>query len=67
MIIDRAKSRTLLANEYYEKHHIIPKSLGGTNEKENLVSLTAREHFICHLLLLKITEGKNYYKMVNAA
>ena len=32
---------------YYEKHHIQPKSLGGSNKKENLVRLTAREHFIC--------------------
>lgn len=39
---------------YFEKHHIQPKSLGGTNEKENLVKLTAREHFICHWLLIKM-------------
>lgn len=39
---------------YYEKHHILPRSLGGSNEKENLVKLTAREHFICHWLLVKI-------------
>jgi len=43
---------------YTEKHHIIPKCLGGNNEKENIVILTAREHFICHLLLTKMTEGK---------
>jgi hypothetical protein len=51
-IIDRAKTRKL--EGYKEKHHIIPKCLGGSNEKENLVELTAREHFICHLLLCKI-------------
>ena len=28
---------------YVEKHHIIPKSEGGTNDKDNLVNLTARE------------------------
>lgn len=39
---------------YYEKHHIIPKSLGGTNQKHNLAMLTAREHFICHWLLTKM-------------
>jgi hypothetical protein len=39
---------------YFEKHHIIPKSLGGTNDPSNLVKLTAREHFICHLLLPKM-------------
>ena len=39
---------------YTERHHIIPKSLGGSNTKSNLVRLTAREHFICHWLLLKM-------------
>ena len=39
---------------YFEVHHIIPKCLGGTNEHTNLVALTAREHFICHKLLVKI-------------
>lgn len=41
-------------NGYTETHHIKPKSLGGTNSKENLVNLSAREHFICHLLLTKM-------------
>jgi hypothetical protein len=39
---------------YYESHHIVPKCIGGTDEIENLVLLTAKEHFICHLLLEKI-------------
>ena len=51
-IIDRAKTRKL--NEYKENHHIIPKCLGGTNDKNNLVQLTAREHFICHMLLCEL-------------
>ena len=38
----------------YENHHILPKSLGGTNDKNNLVLLTLKEHFICHWLLVKI-------------
>ena len=60
-IVNRAKTRVL--NIYTEKHHIIPKSLGGSNKKENIVSLTAREHFICHRLLVRMTEGKNKAKM----
>lgn len=40
--------------EYGEHHHITPRSLGGTDEDENIVKLTAREHFICHWLLVKI-------------
>jgi hypothetical protein len=51
-IIERAKNRILVG--YKEIHHIIPRCMGGTNEKDNLVDLTAREHFICHLLLTRI-------------
>ena len=43
---------------YVEKHHIIPKCIGGSDHRENIVSLTAREHFVCHLLLTKMTTGK---------
>lgn len=39
---------------YFEVHHIIPKCLGGSNEKSNLVELTAKEHFLAHFLLTKI-------------
>jgi hypothetical protein len=52
-IIENAKQRTI-QNEYVEKHHIVPKCLGGDNSKLNLVSLTYREHFVCHWLLCKI-------------
>jgi len=41
-------------NCYYEAHHIVPKSFGGSNKRSNLVLLTAREHFLCHLLLPKM-------------
>ena len=50
-------------NGYTERHHIVPKSLGGSNKKENIVALTAREHFICHRLLVKMTLGRNKMKM----
>jgi len=40
--------------QYFERHHIIPKSSGGSEDKDNLVLLEAREHFICHWLLYKI-------------
>jgi len=65
-IINSARARVLVSNTYYEKHHIIPKSLGGTANSENLVKLTAKEHFICHLLLPKITTGNNKHKMIHA-
>ena len=56
-IIENAKKEIENGNRsvgYYEKHHIQPKSLGGNNDKKNLVKLTAREHFICHWLLVKM-------------
>lgn len=49
---------------YYESHHIIPKCLGGDNEKFNLVLLTAREHFLCHWLLYECNKGN--YKLALA-
>ena len=52
---------------YCERHHILPHSLGGTNDKANLVKLTAREHFICHRLLVKMLEGTAKAKMITAA
>lgn len=64
LIIERAKQR-LHVQGYKEKHHIIPKCLGGSNKVENLVELTAREHFICHKLLTKIypNNGKLKYAL----
>lgn len=52
---------------YTEKHHIVPKSIGGNNSADNLVVLTAREHFICHWLLTKMVKTKKQkYQMWNA-
>jgi hypothetical protein len=44
---------------YYEKHHILPKCLGGDDIKTNLVLLTAKEHYICHKLLCEIYPENN--------
>lgn len=63
-IVANAKNRTTIG--YAEQHHVIPQSLGGSNKKENLVYLTAREHFICHWLLVKMTEGESRSKMLYA-
>lgn len=48
---------------YTELHHIVPRCLGGTDELENLVRLTAREHFIAHRLLAKIHAGHGGIKI----
>lgn len=52
LLVVRAKSRKL--DCYTEKHHVIPRCVNGADDKDNLVQLTAREHFIAHLLLIKI-------------
>jgi len=53
---------------YTEKHHIIPESLGGTNDKSNMKHLPSRVHFLCHYLLPKMLNKKSkaWYKMVKA-
>lgn len=51
-IVESARNRTGLILK--ESHHVIPKCMGGTDDPENLVDLTPREHFVCHLLLTKM-------------
>jgi hypothetical protein len=59
-IIERAQTRKL--EGYVEKHHIVPKCIGGLDIKENIVELTAREHFLCHMLLCEIYPQENKLK-----
>jgi hypothetical protein len=61
-LINKAKNRKI-PQTYYEKHHIIPKSLGGSDESDNLVVLTSREHYIAHWLLTKMVSGEHKKKM----
>jgi hypothetical protein len=56
--MDKAKTRQPISG-YVEKHHIIPHSMGGKKQKNNLVVLTAREHFVAHCLLARCV-GENY-------
>lgn len=65
-IVEKARNRIISECDYRERHHIIPKSLGGTDELSNLIELTAREHFICHLLLVKMTTNADRSKMASA-
>jgi len=53
-----------LPEGYTENHHIIPKSMGGSDSADNLVRLTAREHFVAHRLLSKCTEGDANFRMM---
>lgn len=75
-LIDKARNenRTKNNNIYYESHHIVPEFMfkdrkrkgpaghlpGNPNDKSNLILLTAREHFLAHVLLAKIFDGTNY-------
>lgn len=54
--MNRVKSKDV-AEIYFEDHHIVPKCLGGSNKKENVILLTAREHYIAHWLLWKATRN----------
>jgi len=60
-LVQRAKERTVLNESYVEVHHIIPISFDGLDTEDNTVTLTAREHFIAHLLLAKIYGGKMWF------
>lgn len=53
-LISSRKNRILDNSVYYEKHHIIPKCWSGTNNPNNIIKLTAREHYIAHWLLYRI-------------
>lgn len=69
-IIEYAKHRDYTLLTYSEQHHIIPKSLGGTNDNSNIVRLSAKEHLIVHLLLVKmcvlpIHVGKMAFALMN--
>ncbi len=61
-LIKKAQIRNSIKGQgiYLEKHHIIPRCMDGNNEFENLVNLTAKEHFVVHHLLTKIYGKKCY-------
>ena len=51
-LIARAKNRKL--TEFTESHHIIPRCIGGNNDRSNLADLTPEEHYVAHQLLVKL-------------
>ena len=72
LILKRRQNQLVKTKCYCETHHIIPKSLGGSNLQQNLVNLLPREHFIAHMLLAKITlqkfgkQSMEHFKMAKA-
>ena len=45
------RGRFACGDEYKERHHIVPRCIGGTDDKDNLIDLYAKEHFEAHRLL----------------
>ncbi|UNA02522.1 HNH endonuclease [Serratia phage SP1] len=62
-LIERARDRAL--DCYTESHHIVPRCMGGSDDKSNLVDLTPEEHYVAHQLLVKIHPGNG--KLIFAA
>lgn len=62
-LIEKRKRDILIKDDdtYVEVHHIIPSSEGGTDEPQNLVSLTPKEHYIAHLMLVKIYNDRKMW------
>lgn len=63
-IIENARRRSI--DGYTEKHHIVPRAIGGTDKSDNKVALLPREHFVCHMLLPKMLTGIAAHKMIYA-
>ena len=62
LLIERAKNRLLEC--YTERHHIVPRCMGGSDDLDNLVDLTPEEHYVAHQLLVKMHPGE--HKLVYA-
>lgn len=71
-LIEKRRSSPLVKKNdgTIEMHHIIPRSFGGTDDDNNLINLSLREHYIAHVLLLKMAEQTHEYlaigKMLSA-
>lgn len=55
-LIERARSRKA-PEGYTERHHVRPRCLGGSNRRSNIAVLTAPEHLVAHLLLMRMHPG----------
>ena len=53
--IDRLRNQVV--DGYCEKHHILPRSLGGSDDSSNIICLTVRQHYIAHWMLWKAYGG----------
>lgn len=63
-LVRRARER--VPNGYVERHHIIPKCMGGSDDNDNLVAFYPEEHFLAHVLLVKLyPDQQGLIKAVN--
>ena len=51
-LINKAQMRNTHA--YTERHHIVPRCMGGADNPDNIANLTPEEHYVAHQLLVKI-------------
>ena len=58
------RGRFNCGSEYHERHHITPKCMGGSNNKDNLIDLFGREHFVAHKILAE--ENPDNEKLIHA-
>lgn len=66
ILISKAIIREFPNDAYSEKHHIVPRSMGGSNNILNIVKLTAKEHYLAHRFLTRFTTDNHRYKMLYA-
>jgi hypothetical protein len=64
LLMQKAIIENNLDNIYYERHHIVPRCLGGTNDISNIAKLTPEQHYVAHQLLVKIYP--NNYELIYA-
>lgn len=62
ILIERSRDRLL--EGYSERHHIVPRCMGGSDDAENIAVLTAEEHYVAHQLLVRMNPGN--HKLVTA-
>jgi hypothetical protein len=66
--IEKCKNQIIEESKIYHKHHILPKSSGGNDDKDNLVILTYKQHVFAHFLLYKWKPTNNNwisYRLMN--
>ena len=62
--IESRRHRVILPGVYTEKHHILPRCLGGCDTDDNLIELTYKEHVLAHIMLARETKHPS---LINAA